>query len=98
MHKILIILAAAPLVASTASAQDAGRGQELAKRWCSACHVVGENTTGGDAGPPFADVAVDDTLTDDGLRLWLADPHSPMPNLQLSEPEISDIIAYIRSL
>lgn len=97
MHRVLTILIACGL-AATAQAQDAKRGQELAERWCTACHVVGTEGTGGDVGPPFAEVAVDETLTDNGLRHWLTSPHDPMPDLQLTEPEIGDIIAYIRTL
>jgi hypothetical protein len=29
---------------------------------------------------------------------WLADPHPPMPNLDLSRQEINDIMAYLQSL
>jgi mono/diheme cytochrome c family protein len=34
----------------------------------------------------------------DEIRGWLADPHPPMPNLELSRREIEDIVAYLQSL
>jgi mono/diheme cytochrome c family protein len=36
--------------------------------------------------------------TADEIRGWLADPHPPMPNLNLSRQEIDDILAYLESL
>ena len=34
----------------------------------------------------------------DDLKAWLADPHSPMANLSLTNDEIDDRLAYIESL
>jgi mono/diheme cytochrome c family protein len=32
------------------------------------------------------------------VRAWLADPHPPMPNFNLSRQQIDDIVAYLDSL
>ena len=82
-----------------ALAADSANGARLADRLCVSCHVPGTAAKAGtDAGPPFAQVAADPTLTEQRLRGWLADPHPPMPNLNLSRAEIEDLIAHIRSL
>jgi cytochrome c len=40
----------------------------------------------------------DGQRTEDELRGWLAAPHPPMPNFDLSRQEIEDIVAYLASL
>ena len=59
---------------------------------------IGDQTAGGDAGPPFAVIAETAADRTDDLRAWLADPHPPMPNLSLTNFEIDDLLAYIGSL
>ena len=92
-------LFAALVMASSASAADVKEGGKLAEQWCSNCHLVGPGqAAGGDGAPAFdtiADTAADRT---DDLRAWLADPHPPMPNLDLTRNEIEDLLAYIESL
>ncbi len=39
----LVALAASPLLPSPAAAQDATRGEQVYKRLCSTCHMVGED-------------------------------------------------------
>ena len=85
-------------LAAPAFAEDANRGRELTLRWCVACHVVEEETPGGDAGPSFASVVNRLGRTDEELRVWLSDPHPPMPEMNLSSIEIDDIIAHIATL
>jgi len=80
-------------------AADADAGRRLARQWCVECHVVEPTQeSASDAAPPFESIALDPSKTPEGLRTWLADPHPPMPNLQLSTGEIEDILAYIQSL
>ena len=89
----------APL--APAAAADSDQGARMAARWCVSCHVPGPEMkprSGTDAGPPFAQIAADPALTEQRLRGWLADPHPPMPNLNLTRAEIEDLIAYIRTL
>ncbi len=82
-----------------ASAADIDRGKTLASLWCSSCHLVTpEQTTGGDGAPTFNSIAEMAAERSKDLRAWLADPHPPMPNLDLSVREIDDLLAYIENL
>ncbi len=98
-----IAMASAIFLASAAvthlSAADVDEGERLARQWCSACHLVGDDQpAAGDAAPPFASIAESAAARPDDLEAWLADPHPPMPNLDLTRTEIDDIVAYIESL
>jgi cytochrome c1 len=53
---------------------------------------------GGQSGPPFIEIANNPDRTRPTLQAWLTDPHPPMPNLNLTNKEINDVIAYIESL
>ncbi len=93
-----LALAAAAALAADPAAENVARGERLARQWCTGCHLVGPGVAGGDAGPPFARVANDPSKTDATLRTWLADPHPPMPKLDLTRRGIDAIVAYIRTL
>ncbi len=96
----VVLAASAMLAASTAaSAADTGYGEKLAREWCSNCHLVAaDQTRGGDSAPTFGSIAKTAKERNDDLRAWLADPHPPMPNLDLTVREIDDLLAYIESL
>jgi mono/diheme cytochrome c family protein len=94
---IALILTAAPVLAQNAELA-VERGQSLALRWCVTCHVVAPDAPGGDAGPTFSSIAARHGQTDQGVRNWLADPHPPMPDLNLATTEFDDLAAYIMSL
>ena len=81
-----------------ASAQDIVRGERLAKAWCASCHQVGPDQGTSDVAPAFELVANDPDKADSDLRAWLIDPHPPMPDFNLAEDEIEDLIGYIGSL
>ena len=81
-----------------AQATEAEEGYRLSVQWCTSCHIVAPDRPGSDAGPPFDVVANRPGFSEDGLRAWLADPHPPMPNLDLTRAEIGQVIAYLRSL
>jgi len=85
-------------LAAPAAAFDAETGLKIARTWCTSCHLVEPGGPAVDAGPPFSQVANDPRLTDDRLRAWLADPHPPMPNLNLGRDEIAALLAYLHSL
>jgi mono/diheme cytochrome c family protein len=78
--------------------RDAPEGLNLARQWCTSCHIVEPSTGGSDAAPPFESIANNSLVTEEGLHAWLADPHPPMPKFNLTRTEIDDIIAYIKSL
>lgn len=94
------ILGSAILCASanTAFAGDVANGKKIASQWCSQCHATGADASAPDAAPPFPAMATDPAYTDRRLETWLAEPHPPMPNFELSRRTIDDVIAYIRSL
>ena len=91
-----VLLAGLAAALAAPSAADAERGAELARRWCTPCHVVAPDEAGGDAGPSF--MAMRAGRTEPGLRAWLFQPHPPMPDLNLTADEIDAILAYIRAL
>ena len=95
MRALTLILALSLPVA--AESADAANGKRLANRWCAACHVVSPEQTRANAdAPSFLDVA----RRYDGPRLarFLSNPYPRMPDMSLTQPEIADLVAYIRSL
>jgi mono/diheme cytochrome c family protein len=84
--------------ASAVMAADSANGLRLSRQWCASCHLVEPEGVAHDAAPPFAEIANDPATTPARLRAWLADPHPPMPGLDLATPQEDDIIAYLMSL
>jgi mono/diheme cytochrome c family protein len=98
MLKAAGVLFAFTALAAPAFAADVAHGERIARRWCATCHVVApDQTKGSTEAPSFADIS---RRVDDDRRLagFLADPHPRMPDMNLSRPEITDIVAYIRKL
>lgn len=84
-------------VQPAAAASDPAQGEQIARRWCAACHVVSADQKQANADvPSFFDIARRKTNGD--LTSFLTDPHPKMPDISLSRQEIADITAYIRSL
>lgn len=78
---------------------DAQRGQVIAERWCSACHLVGADQVRAlDGVATFEEIARRHDVTDDGVRAFLSSPHPVMPDMALTRDEIRDIVAYIKAL
>ena len=86
------------LGAGAAEAQEADEGLRLSRQWCTSCHIVEPGASGSDAARPFEAIANNTEFKEDGLRAWLADPHPPMPNLNLNRAETEAIIGYLLSL
>jgi cytochrome c oxidase subunit 2 len=96
--------------ASSASASDVEKGYTLfLQKGCSGCHAVngvskgavGPNLTYFNSRATFAGAIFGNT--DDNLRAWLRNPPaekpgSLMPDLKLTEPEITQLTAYLRTL
>jgi len=80
-----------------AGPSDAARGNALAGRWCGACHLVQLRLTTIDP-PTFAVIANDPSKTPEYLRNFFASPHKDMPPIQLTAPQVEDIIAYLGTL
>lgn len=74
-------------------------GHAVAVAWCSSCHVVSDDqkTASADV-PTFRFIAKKYGDDVEVLAGFLANPHPPMPKLNLTRNEILDIIAYIASL
>jgi mono/diheme cytochrome c family protein len=86
-------------LAGSALAQgDADVGASLVTTWCTGCHVVDDDGHGADIGPPLPALLRDGQRTSDEIRGWLADPHPPMPNFDLTRQEIEDIVAHLERL
>lgn len=82
-----------------AASADAQRGEIIAERWCSACHLVGPDQVRAiDGVATFEEIAQRHDVTAEGLRAFLVSPHPVMPDMALTRDEISDIVAYIESL
>lgn len=83
--------------AAASAAGNAEAGWQLARQWCSGCHVVDSTGRGTDVAPPFGTIA-QQRGNRQWVRAWLQSPHPAMPNLHLSRGEIDDIVAYLDSL
>lgn len=92
----LLTALAQPVFADEKS--DIAAGEDLAKRWCAACHVVGPDDAGGDAGPSFESVARRPGVDQQSIAGWLADPHPPMDTLNLTAQDTRVLTRYIFSL
>lgn len=93
-----IVLGAA--LVTPAAAADADAGKALALQWCSSCHLVSndQSTASSTSLPSFFDMAKDAGWTEDKLKVFLANPHPKMPNMTLSNNDISDLSRYISTL
>lgn len=83
-----------------ATAADADAGKALALQWCSSCHLVSndQTTASSTSLPSFYDMARDVGWTEGTLKVFLANPHPKMPNMTLSNNDISDLSRYISML
>jgi len=96
---LLIVLACAP--AAMAQQRDPAPGRRIAERDCAACHAVKPGDVGPspvEAAAPFQLVARMPSSTELALRVFLRTSHAGMPNLQFTEQEIDELVAYIISL
>lgn len=102
--KSLMVLAAVVTfgLSGDATAQDAdvAAGKAYATEICAACHAVepGEMQSPLMEAPPFQEVADTPGMTELALSVWLQSSHPTMPNIVLSQDEMRNVVAYIRSL
>lgn len=93
------ILLAAGGLAQAAQRGDVGAGRKIAQTWCASCHIVGPTKQAVSNGAPsFSAVADMKSTTWMSLTVFLRTPHFPMPNFQLGNDQIDNVIAYILSL
>ena len=96
---LLIMLACGP--AALAQQRDPAPGRRIAERDCASCHAVKPGDVGPspvEAAAPFQLVARLPSSTELALRVFLRTSHAGMPNLQFTEQEVDDLVAYIVSL
>ena len=76
---------------------DAARGELVAVKLCSSCHIVrADQTSGVVAGVPSFRAMT--KLPRQRINRQLITPHAPMPNMQLTLKEIADILAFVEAL
>jgi len=93
------IAAGFQLAAASAFAADATRGEQLARRWCSSCHVVSSDQQSAVIeAPPFQTIARRPGFDAATVTLFLKTPHPKMPDMGLSRNATADLAAYIASL
>ncbi len=77
-------------------------GLALAEKLCSSCHVTGTDAGAGGTKPvgppPFVTIANRPEQTAERIKGILIAPHAPMPDLQLTNDEMTDLIAYLDTL
>jgi len=96
---LMTALLAGAAASPSFAAGDAQAGHQLARQWCTGCHVVDDAAQGGsDTAPSFASIAHRRANDQTWLRGWLTSPHPPMPNLNLSRQQIDDVMAYLGTL
>jgi mono/diheme cytochrome c family protein len=94
---ICVLIFAAAFTGTARAAGSPEQGHSLAKTWCASCHAVEPGGVQRDApAPPFPSIA--EHARPEQLRAFLASPHPPMPNFNLSRSQIDDIVAYLQSL
>jgi mono/diheme cytochrome c family protein len=94
-----LFLAVVGLPSSSSFAADPNHGKALAKRFCTACHVVEREQMGAiDHAPPFASIATMPNFDENKLAFLLLRPHPNMPRLWLSRSEVADLAIYIGTL
>jgi mono/diheme cytochrome c family protein len=80
-------------------AADARSGKQLAFKICAICHVVAEGRSPGDpSAPSFQSIAISQQFREKGLVALLSEKHERMPNLALTQDQVDDLEAYIKSL
>ncbi|MEZ5924913.1 MAG: c-type cytochrome [Hyphomicrobiaceae bacterium] len=105
MSSTLRLLLAAAMFGAGASAAGAGGnaadGAALAKKLCTSCHIVAEDTAQQTVSadvPSFPSIAQLEGQTAERIAGRIVLPHPPMPQIQLTRQEIADLSAYIMSL
>lgn len=81
------------------AAGQANSGRQIAVQLCASCHLVTEEQKSALADvPTFVAISAKYGEEIDYLVGFLANPHPPMPNFNLTRREIGDLLAYIKSL
>jgi mono/diheme cytochrome c family protein len=84
-----------------AGAANIAEGDKLARKICVTCHIVapGVGPAQVTAGiPTFMSIADKPDQTASQIRAHILNPHPPMPQVQLTVPELDNLASYILSL
>jgi len=97
---LCLVLVALAIAKPAMAFGDPDRGRQIAERWCSSCHVVTATGPDGatDGAPTFRSIATDPQYTRSRVFNFLKAPHPPMPDFQLSNQTIDDLVAYFESM
>ena len=97
---VLLCLGASRLSAQDLLKQTQEKGHDLALTLCKGCHLVDDKVLSPvPVGiPTFRAIANRTGQTGEKIKDVLIKPHTPMPEIQLSNDEILSIIAYLESL
>lgn len=104
IRKIALAVAALVLTLGPAVAADPPRapsperGKAIADRLCANCHLTGSGGTAQAGLPSFAAIASRAGQSALRIRNALIKPHGEMPDLQLTNEEIADIITWLDTL
>lgn len=95
--------------ANTPDTVSAGR-QVFERTACVNCHTIAGTIADGRFGPDLTHLMSRDTIgagmvlnSPENLKAWIADPQKikpgcPMPNMQLSDHEVDELVAYLETL
>jgi cytochrome c len=85
-----------------ANAADRAAGLNSARTLCVNCHVVepgaAKQNTFTAGVPSFKAIAEKRGQTEEDIKLFMLNPHPPMPQVQLSTHELENLANYIMSL
>jgi mono/diheme cytochrome c family protein len=102
LSKLVVSAAALAAALSIASAQDlrgnVAAGRDLAGHWCGNCHQIDGGPSARPGVSTFEQVARLPSTTALSLRVFLRTSHADMPNIQMSDADADDLIAYMLSL
>ena len=78
---------------------DPFKGKELAKQLCANCHLVDSQQQQANVDvPSFNEIANKDGQTAGAIMAHIMLPKHPMPAIQLTQDELSDLAAHILSM
>lgn len=96
---VLMFGSAARTEAPVTSKPDPQRGQEIAERVCTNCHLVSDRQTNAVADvPSFAAIANKPDQNAGDIMARIIMPKHPMPVIPITKAELEDVTAYIMSL
>jgi cytochrome c len=98
---VLTIIAAFRVAAAGPDGEpSSGKGYALAQKLCQGCHVIESSAeTSTPVGvPTFRGIANRPGQTRERITNVLIQPHTPMPDIRLTNDEIENILAYLETL